>query len=188
MMGLQAYELGILNAIQKIRTDSLDSFMVTITSLGNMSILWFSLILVFLTTRRYKEIGKIILISFILNLILVNIILKISVGRPRPYEVVNFTNLLINHLSDNSFPSGHTSYAASFATIIILLAKSQALKSYIGTIAILIAFSRLYLYVHYPTDVLAGAIIGVLLAIAAIKIYQSKTYGYIKEKYNLHRA
>ena len=118
------YEIGILNAIQNIRSESLDNLFLTITSLGNMSIIWFSMILIFMTTKRYRRIGEIILISFFLNLIVVNIILKISVGRVRPYEAVGFTDLLINNLSDNSFPSGHTSYAASFATIIILLAKS----------------------------------------------------------------
>lgn len=182
------HELVILNAIQNLRSESLDNFFLTITSLGNMAILWFSMILIFMTTKRYKRIGEVILISFLLNLIVVNIILKISVARVRPYEAAHFSNLLLNHLSDNSFPSGHTSYAASFATIIILLAKSKPLKFYVTIIAILIAFSRLYLYVHYPTDVLAGAIIGVILAIAAIKIYQSKIYKQIKYKYNLHRS
>lgn len=181
------YEIGILNAIQNIRSDSLDNFFLTITSLGNMSILWFSMILIFMTTKRYKKIGEIILISFFLNLVIVNLILKISVGRVRPYEAVGFTDLLINHLSDNSFPSGHTSYAASFATVIILLAKSKPLKYYVGILAILIAFSRLYLYVHYPTDVIAGAIIGMAIGVGSIKIYQSPSYGNFKEKFNLQR-
>ena len=181
------YEIGILNAIQNMRSDSLDNFFLTITSLGNMSILWFSMILIFMTTKRYKKIGEIILISFFLNLIIVNIILKISVGRVRPYEAVGFTDLLINHLSDNSFPSGHTSYAASFATIILLLAKSKPVKYYVGILAILIAFSRLYLYVHYPTDVIAGAIIGMAIGVGSIKIYQSHSYGKFKKKINLQR-
>lgn len=181
------YEIGILNAIQNIRSDSLDNFFLTITSLGNMSILWFSMILIFMTTKRYRRIGEIILISFFLNLIVVNIILKISVGRVRPYEAVGFTDLLINHLSDNSFPSGHTSYSASFATIIILLAKSKPLKYYVGILAILIAFSRLYLYVHYPTDVLVGAVVGMAIGVGAIKIYQSPKYRKLKGKINLQR-
>lgn len=181
------YEIGILNSIQNIRSEGLDNFFLTITSLGNMSILWFSMILIFMTTKRYRRIGEIILISFFLNLLIVNIILKISVGRVRPYEAAGFTDLLINHLSDNSFPSGHTSYAASFATIIILLAKSKPLKYYVGIIAILIAFSRLYLYVHYPTDVIAGAIVGIIIGIGSIKIYQSPKYRKLKEKINLQR-
>ena len=94
---------------------------------------------------------------------------------------------MINHLSDNSFPSGHTSYAASFATVIILLAKSKPVKYYVGIMAVLIAFSRLYLYVHYPTDVLAGAIIGILLGLWSIKIYQSPKYSELKGKFNLQR-
>ena len=177
---LQGLEINILNAIQTFRTPQLDDAMITITSLGNGAIFWISLLVVFFTSKAYKKIAEIITISFILNLIVVNILLKVSVGRVRPYEAVGFTNLLIGHLSDNSFPSGHTSYAFSFVTALIILGKSKFLSWYMGIIAILIAFSRLYLYVHYPSDVLVGGIIGIILTKLAIKIYQSNVYNKFK--------
>ena len=171
---LNQYEINILNAIQNMRTDSLDDIMVTITALGNGAIFWISLIFVFFSIKSYKKIAEVITISFILNLLIVNILLKISVGRVRPYEAFGFTDLLIRHLSDNSFPSGHTSYAFSFVAVLFMLSKSKFINWYMAIIAILIAFSRLYLYVHFPTDVLAGAIIGIILGIMALKIYNTK--------------
>ena len=127
-------------------------------------------------------------LAFILNVLLVNILVKNLVGRPRPYEVASFTDLLVHKLSDNSFPSGHTSYAFSFATIVTMLNKNKPLVVFTDILAILIALSRLYLYVHFPTDVLAGAVFGIIIGLLAIKIYESPKYRKIKEKYNLHWA
>ena len=128
------------------------------------------------------------MLAFILNILIVNIFVKNLVARPRPYDVANFTDLLIHKLSDNSFPSGHTSYAFTFATIVTILNKNKALKIFTGVLAVLMPFSRLYLYVHFPTDVLAGAIFGILIGILSIKIYNSRKYKEIKTKYNLHQA
>ena len=78
---LNQYEINILNAIQNTRTDTLDDIMVTITALGNGAIFWISLIFVFFSIKSYRKIAEIISISFILNLLIVNILLKVSVGR-----------------------------------------------------------------------------------------------------------
>lgn len=182
------FELNILNAIQNMRFVPLDKFMVTISSAGNLSLIWIAFIFIFLAAKELKDQGKIMVIAFILNIILVNILVKNLVARPRPYDVANFTDLLVHKLSDNSFPSGHTSYAFTFAAIVTLLNKNKALKIFTDVLAVLMAFSRLYLYVHFPTDVLAGAIFGILIGILSIKIYNSKKYRKIKTKYNLHWA
>lgn len=182
------FELNILNAIQNIRSTPLDKFMVTISAVGNLSLIWIAFIFIFLSAKELKDQGKIMVLAFILNILLVNILVKNLVARPRPYEVANFTNLLVHKLADNSFPSGHTSYAFSFLTIIASLNKNKPLVVFTGVLAFLIAFSRLYLYVHFPTDVLAGAVFGIFIGFWAIKIYNSKKYKQIKAKYNLHWA
>lgn len=174
-----SFEIGILDAIQKLSTPSLDKFMVTITSLGNMSIIWIAFIIIFLSTKEYKTMGKVMVLGFILNLIIVNLLLKNIFARVRPFNIVNHADLLIPTLKDGSFPSGHTSYAFTIFTIVLFMAKKKSLKVLTGILAVLIAFSRLYLYVHFPTDVIGGAIIGFILAILAMKIYFSKN---IREK------
>lgn len=180
------FELNILNAIQNLRSTPLDKFMVTISAAGNLSLIWIAFIFIFLAAKELKDQGKIMVLAFILNILIVNIFVKNLVARPRPYDVTNFTDLLIHKLSDNSFPSGHTSYAFTFATIVTILNKNKALKIFTGVLASLMAFSRLYLYVHFPTDVLAGAIFGILIGILSIKIYNSRKYKEIKAKFNLH--
>lgn len=169
-----SFELGILDAIQKISTPILDRTMVDITSLGNFSILWLAFIIIFLSTKEYKRVGKVMIIGFILNIIIVNLLLKNIFDRSRPFEVVGNFDLLIPPLKDGSFPSGHSSYAFTFFAIILFMTKSKSLKIFTGVLSFLIAFSRLYLYVHFPTDVLAGSIIGFFLGILAIKIYFNK--------------
>ncbi|WP_394022770.1 phosphatase PAP2 family protein [Anaerococcus martiniensis] len=183
-----SFEIGILDAIQKLSTPGLDKFMVTITSLGNMSIIWIAFIIIFLSTKEYKTMGKVMVLGFILNLIIVNLLLKNIFTRVRPFNIVNYANLLIPALKDGSFPSGHTSYAFTIFTIVLFMAKKKSLKVLTGILAVLIAFSRLYLYVHFPTDVIGGAIIGFILAILAMKIYFTKN---IREKLantNLQRS
>ena len=182
------FELNILNAIQGMRSTPLDKFMVTISAAGNLSLIWVAFIFIFLSAKELKNQGKIMIIAFILNILFVNILVKNLVARPRPYDVANFTGLLVHKLSDNSFPSGHTSYAFTFASIVTLLNKNKALKIFTDVLAVLMAFSRLYLYVHFPTDVLAGAVFGILIGILSIKIYNSQKYRQIKAKYNLHWA
>lgn len=169
-----SFELRILDSIQNISMPVLDRTMVDITSLGNFSILWIAFIVIFLSTKEYKKVGKVMLIGFILNLIVVNILLKNIFDRPRPFQVVGNFDLLIPPLNDGSFPSGHSSYAFTFFAIILFMIKSKSLKIFTGVLAFLITFSRLYLYVHFPTDVLAGSLIGFLLGVLAIKIYDSK--------------
>lgn len=174
-----SFEIGILDAIQKLSTPGLDKFMVTITSLGNMSIIWIAFIIIFLSTKEYKTMGKVMVLGFILNLIIVNLLLKNIFARVRPFNIVNHADLFIPTLKDGSFPSGHTSYAFTIFTIVLFMAKKKSLKVLTGILAVLIAFSRLYLYVHFPTDVIGGTIIGFILAILAMKIYFSKN---VREK------
>ena len=110
-------------------------------------------------------------VALIADLIICNVILKPIVARIRPYSINQTVQLLVTPLKDYSFPSGHT--AASFASVSALYfegRKRMAAGALI--VSVLIAFSRMYLYVHYPTDVLGGLIIGLLCGWIADMIIQ----------------
>ena len=166
------FEFAILDFIQNnIRCGILDFIMPKITALGNAGILWILLTLVFLISKKYRKTGIVMMIALILDLLFCNIILKPVVARTRPYDINTAVTLLINKPGDYSFPSGHT--AASFASIAAMYFTKTQYRTIALLLGIIIAFSRLYLYVHFPTDVLGGAIIGVFCGWLAFKIYKN---------------
>ena len=116
---------------------------------------------------RTRKLGLVVTAALVLEAIPCNLILKPLVARARPFTVNPAVELLITKPTDFSFPSGHTS--ASFAVVSALFFRKERLWIPAGILAALIAFSRLYLYVHYPTDVLAGALVGILAGWIAVK-------------------
>ena len=148
-------EIEILSMLEKIRTPLLDIFMSNITKLGNAGIVWILLTIVLLLIPKTRKSGLILASALIVDLILCN-----GIAKPHDY----------------SFPSGHT--AASFTAVMALyLAGEKKLWKIALVLAVLIAFSRLYLYVHYPTDVLGGIITGAIAGYIGYKltfIVQSK--------------
>lgn len=155
------FELTILNWIQEyIRNDWLDSLMPVITALGNGGWFWIAGTLLLLIFPKTRKVGIIVALSLILEALCCNVLLKPLVSRTRPFDVNTNIQLLIAAPSDYSFPSGHT--GISFAAAAALYFAGNRLWKPAGILAVLIAVSRLYLYVHYPTDVLAGALIGIV--------------------------
>ena len=120
---------------------------------------------------KTRKTGIIVAAALLMDLVLCNLILKNLVARVRPYDVNTAIAILIKKPLDFSFPSGHT--AASFAAMTALfLAKMK--KAWIAALilAVLIAFSRLYFYVHYPTDVLGGIVVGILSGVLGYAIVE----------------
>ncbi len=131
-----------------------------VTSLGNFSIAWVMLALVLILIPKTRKIGFVVMAAVILDSVLCNVILKNIFVRPRPCDVNTAINLLIPRPLGYSFPSGHTS--ASFAAVSALyFSGERKIWKAALALAILIAFSRMYLYVHYPTDVLGGILVGI---------------------------
>lgn len=164
-------ELRFLDFLQTIHTPLLDKILAFITSLGNAGIIWIVLAVVLLILPKTRKTGIIVATALLADLVLCNLILKNLVARVRPYDVNTAIAILIKKPLDFSFPSGHT--AASFAAMTALfLAKMK--KAWIAALvlAVLIAFSRLYFYVHYPTDVLGGAVVGILSGIIGYAIVE----------------
>lgn len=120
-----------------------------------------------LLDKKTRNVGYMSALALIGSLIVDNILLKNLVARTRPYEVIDGLKLLIEKQSDYSFPSGHT--GSSFASAIVLWKELPGKYGVMALIvAVLIAYSRLYVGVHYPSDVLAGVVIGTVLALVSV--------------------
>ncbi|MBQ4283338.1 MAG: phosphatase PAP2 family protein [Lachnospira sp.] len=162
-------ELQILHWFESLHNPVLDMIMYVITSLGNAGAIWIIMALVFVTVlrKRYGKAGWSIAIGLILSLIMCNLVMKNMFARVRPFDAdPTFENLfgIFNGIDDWSFPSGHTS--ASFAAAAALFMWHKKEGTWALILATVIAFSRLYLTVHYPTDVLASIVLGTLYGIA----------------------
>ena len=169
-----ASELLILDYIQEhFRSDFLDWLLPKITVLANAGILWVGIAIIFLCVRSLRRCGLEMALSMLLCFIIGNLLLKPFIARIRPYDL-NPISLLISAPRDFSFPSGHTYTSFAAATAIFFHKKSWGIAALV--LSTMIAFSRLYLYVHYPTDVLVGIVLGVLLAIAAHFILPKMTH------------
>lgn len=153
--------MSILDWIQSIRTPIGDMVMPLITRLGDAGAVWILLAVILLVIPKTRKSGAVLAAALCVDVILCNGILKNLFRRIRPCDINTSLPLLIIKPDDFSFPSGHT--AASFAAVAVLrLSGEKRLWKPALLLAVLIAFSRLYLYVHYPTDILGGVISGII--------------------------
>lgn len=162
---MQTAELAVLDWIQlHLRCDFLDAVLPVISWTCNHGEIWILLAAVLLLWKKYRWTGVSLSFALILDLVCCNMILKPLVGRARPFAVNTAVELLTAPPADASFPSGHT--AASFAAVFALWASGSPLWKPAAALASVIAFSRLYLYVHWPTDVLGGIVVGAAVGVA----------------------
>ena len=169
---MQAFELSILDWIQaNLRCGFLDAVLPAISWTCNHGELWILLALCLVIYKRTRRQGWTVATALVLDLVCCNLLLKPLIGRIRPFAVNTAVELLIPPPLDASFPSGHT--AASFAAVFALRASGSPLWKPALAVAAAIAFSRLYLYVHWRSDVLGGALLGAFLGWAAGKAADS---------------
>ena len=163
-------ELMILNWIQSLRNPLLDIIMLFFTRLGDVGFIWIVLSIILLLKEKTRQVGIMMLIALCLNVLLCNGILKHLFARVRPCDINTSIHLLVSRPTDYSFPSGHTS--ASFTAVAVLyFMKSKKLFKASLILAVLIAFSRMYLYVHYPSDILGGVVVGMVCGYLAVYLY-----------------
>jgi len=159
---MQSLDFAVLNFIYEHgHNTALDIIMPFISWLGNGSSVWLLLAAFLLIFPKSRKVGVLLLCSLMLEAIVCNSILKPLFARVRPCDINTAVHLLINPPHSYSFPSGHT--AAAFTAVSALYFSRQSLWRPALILALLIAFSRLYLYVHYPTDVLGGIALGILI-------------------------
>jgi undecaprenyl-diphosphatase len=169
MFFINQIDFSILNFIAAhFHYTWLDTLMPLVTALGDNGIIWILLSAAFLVMPRYRKVGIAIILALLLGFIICNLGLKPLAARLRPFEFNEAIHLLIKAPLDYSFPSGHTE--ASFAAVTVLFLYQVRGWFAAMLLAFAIAFSRLYLYVHYPTDVFAGAIIGICMGILSLYI------------------
>ncbi len=179
---MNEYELRILDFIRENLTcPLLDTVVPIITKFGDGGIFWIAVAILFIIFKRTRKTGISMGLALLMGVIVGNLILKNVVGRIRPYDLNEGIEILVAHLSDYSFPSGHTLASFEAATVLFIRDKRFGIPAMV--LAVLIALSRLYLYVHYPTDVLAGAILGIIFAVISCKLID-KLYNKFEHKLN----
>lgn len=171
MITIQNMDNNILQFIQiNMRSSIMDKIMSLITGLGNGLTIWMLIGVILVISKKYRRYGIMVIISLVLCFIVGNLSLKPLVARVRPFDVKPLLDgLLIIPPSDFSFPSGHT--MCSFAPSIVIFYMNKKIGFFALILSSLIGFSRLYLYVHYPSDVLCGMIIGIFIGNISIIIF-----------------
>lgn len=149
-----------------VRCGLLDPFMKLYTQLGNTGMLFIVLGIVLLFFKQTRKAGASALCAMLIGLVVVNLTIKPLVARARPWLVIeNFVNLVEEH-DPNSFPSGHTNAAFAFAIAVCMSTPKKWMKIAAVCMAAVMGLSRLYVGVHFPSDVLAGAAVGSLCGLA----------------------
>lgn len=164
LLGMQAVEFDILFALQNLYCGWLNTVMRIFTELGNNGIVWILIGLGCICFRKSRRCGILMLLTMAICFVFGNGLIKNLVARPRPFQLIDREIvLLISPPGEYSFPSGHTLHGFAAAVTIFLHNKKAGAAAIV--VAVLIAFSRLYFFVHFPTDVLAGMILGTLAAL-----------------------
>lgn len=177
---LQNLGVDILNFINiNLHNPVMDKLMVTITSLGNGGLIWIIISIILMSTPKYRKVGIMSICALILTTIIGEGILKHLLKRPRPFTSLSDIELLILAPTSYSFPSGHT--GSSFAVAGVIGSQIKKSRFYVFTLAILIAFSRMYLYVHYPGDVIGGIILGLFSSQIVLYIFKTGKKAYVKK-------
>lgn len=164
---VQQLDYAILDWIQThLRCAFLDTLMPKVTLLAEYGVVLILLGLVLLCFKKYRVCGAAMLGGLAGGLMIGNVLLKNLVARPRPCWINTDISLLVAMPEDYSFPSGHTLHCFVAATVLMHYEKRLGIPAFV--LAILVAFSRLYLYVHFPADVLAGAVLGIGIGLLAV--------------------
>lgn len=157
---IQTLDENILFYIQlHLKSPALDKLMVLFTELGNGGLIWIGIAIALLLWKRSQKCGVCLTFALTLSNLFGDSLLKPFFHRIRPCNQFSDVVLLIHAPHSYSFPSGHTMVGFACATVIIYYHRKLGIAAFL--LATMIAFSRMYLFVHYPTDILGGILLGV---------------------------
>lgn len=166
---IQDIDNAILFFIQdNFHSPLLNPILVFISTIGNSGAVWLFTAALFLFLPRYRKYGLMLLLALLFTSVTGEILIKPLVQRIRPCNADLLMPMLIPRPHSFSFPSGHTS--SSFAAALVIWKADKKLRIYAVVLAFLIAFSRLYLFVHYPSDILGGLLLGLLCGAISMRI------------------
>ncbi len=169
---IQNIDNRVLERIGRIHKPALNRIMITASRAGNFGTIWWAICLPFLIRPEWRATGFNIVFGLALAHLMGEIIIKHIVKRVRPCHHLGDEEQLIDRPRFYSFPSGHTT--ASFAVVGIALLRCRPITFMpILLLAMLIGFSRIYLRVHYLTDVVAGAVLGFVCGISSVIIFNA---------------
>jgi len=151
---------ALLLLLQQGRTDLLDQLAILYTSMGDAGLLWIALSVGLLCSKSTRKAGVLALAAMALGALCTNLVIKPMVARPRPWLDVAGLIPLIQEPDPYSFPSGHTCAAFAAGMIWMRTLPKPGTRVWAVVLAVCMGLSRLYVGVHYPTDVVAGALIG----------------------------
>lgn len=184
---IQRIDWNILHWIQNVmQSEFMDFLMPKLTILGDAGILWILIAVVMLFSKKYRKNGLLMGIGLLTGVLIGNVLLKNLVARDRPCWIESEFQLLLKNPDDYSFPSGHTLASAIAATMLTMTNRKFGFVAI--PLAVIIAFTRLYLYVHFPSDVFFAALLGIVIGVTVylignmiIKKRFSKTQTEIRE-------
>lgn len=173
LTGINPFDAAVMEFIQNhLHNAVTDAVMPVITTLGEAGAVWIVLSLVLLCFKKTRATGVLTLTAMLLTFLTGELGMKNLICRPRPCHTFPEVPLLIARPGSYSCPSGHSASSFAAAVMLFLRHKKQAWPALI--LAALIAFSRIFLFVHYPTDVLAGILLGTLFAVSIYLVYTKK--------------
>lgn len=169
MQLIQSIDSSILLYIQEhLRCGLLNAVMIFSSAIGTYGLIWIAAAIAMLLTKKYRYAGILLLICLTVCWAFNDLVFKNLIQRPRPYMTLTELQVLVPLRTDFSFPSGHTS--TSFAAAYAITRANGRRWAWVYAVAALIAGSRIYIGMHYPTDVLGGILFGTLIAAVACSL------------------
>src|SRR5574344_1100311 len=167
-----SFDLQILMFIKEHMTNPVfDALMPFFSTIGEYGAIWLAFGIVLLFNKRSRPYGIMLFIAVALGFFTGEIVIKNLVGRIRPCNFYPDVSVIVKRPHTYSFPSGHTCSSFAAALTVFFFDKRFGIAAFI--LAAFIAFSRMYLFMHYPTDILAGLLLGIFSATVVHIVYKS---------------